>query len=41
VQAVTADNVKDLEANSFAEASVHVKGEKAQKYGIPYNKHRN
>ena len=31
VQAVKADIVKDLEANGFAEASAHVKGEKAEK----------
>ena len=31
VQAVKADIVKDLEANGFAEASVHVMGEKAEK----------
>jgi hypothetical protein len=33
--------VKELEADGFAEASAHVKDEKAQKYGISYNKHRN
>ena len=31
VQAVKADIVKDLEANGFAEASAHVKGEKSEK----------
>ena len=31
VQAVKADIVKDLEANGFAEASAHVKGEKTEK----------
>jgi len=31
VQAVKADIVKDLEVNGFAEASAHVKGEKAEK----------